>query len=143
MFYDVYLQLCMKKNLSPSAAAIQAGINKGTVSVWKKKWEKRIDVDPDKATIDKLCAFFGVQESELREFGQIVSALMPVAEKKIKMDDALAGIKKDAPGPQAESDLERRFRAAAAKLPPDFLEREIAYLEQKAQQLHVPTDSDM
>lgn len=52
-------------------------------------------------------------------------------------------IKKDAPGPQAESDLERRLRVIAAKLPPDFLEREIAYLEQKVQQLHVPTDSDM
>ena len=52
-------------------------------------------------------------------------------------------IKKDAPGPQAESDLERRLRDIAAKLPPDFLEREIAYLEQKVKQLHVPTDSDM
>ena len=52
-------------------------------------------------------------------------------------------IKKDAPGPQAESDLERRLRVIAAKLPPDFLEREIAYLEQKVQQLHAPTDSDM
>lgn len=51
--------------------------------------------------------------------------------------------KEKAPGPQAESDLERRLRDIAAKLPPDFLEREIAYLEQKAQQLHVPADSDM
>ena len=55
----------------------------------------------------------------------------------------LKAAKEIAPTPKGESDLERRFRAAAAKLPPDFLEREIAYLEQKAQQLHVPTDSDM
>ena len=143
MFYDVYMQLCKNKNLSPSAAAIQSGINKGTVSVWKKKWEKGIDVDPDQTTIDKLCSFFEVQETDLRGLEHIYSVLMPVAEAKIRMDDALAGIKKDAPGPQAESDLERRFRAAAAKLPPDFLEREIAYLEQKVQQLHAPTDSDM
>lgn len=132
MFYDVYLQLCMKKNLSPSAAAIQAGINKGTVSVWKKKWEKRIDVDPDKATIDKLCAFFGVQESELREFGQIVSTLMPVAEEKIKMDDALAGIKKAAPGPQAESVNEKLLIDLFRQLSPERQQEELAYLAQAA-----------
>lgn len=79
----------------------------------------------------------------MRGLEHIYSVLMPVAEAKIRVDDALAGIKKDAPGPQAESDLERRLRVIAAKLPPDFLEREIAYLEQKVQQLHVPTDSDM
>ena len=143
MFYDVYMQLCKNKNLSPSADAIQSGINKGTVSVWKKKWEKGIDVDPDKTTIDKLCSFFDVQETDLRGLEHIYPVLMPVAEAKIRMDDALAGIKENAPGPQAESDLERRLRVIAAKLPPDFLEREIAYLEQKVQQLHVPTDSDM
>lgn len=132
MFYDVYLQLCMKKNLSPSAAAIQAGINKGTVSVWKKKWEKRIDVDPDKATIDKLCAFFGVQESELREFGQIVSTLMPVAEEKIKMDDALAGIKENAPGPQAESVNEKLLIDLFRQLSPERQQEELAYLAQAA-----------
>ena len=132
MFYDVYLQLCMKKNLSPSAAAIQAGINKGTVSVWKKKWEKRIDVDPDKATIDKLCAFFGVQESELREFGQIVSTLMPVAEEKIKMDDALAGVKKAAPGPQAESVNEKLLIDLFRQLSPERQQEELAYLAQVA-----------
>lgn len=132
MFYDVYLQLCMKKNLSPSAAAIQAGINKGTVSVWKKKWEKRIDVDPDKATIDKLCAFFGVQESELREFEQIVSTLMPVAEEKIKMDDALAGIKKAAPGPQAESVNEKLLIDLFRQLSPERQQEELAYLAQAA-----------
>ena len=49
MFYDVYLMLCNEKGLKPSAAATQAGLNKGTVSVWKKKREKNVDVDPDPA----------------------------------------------------------------------------------------------
>lgn len=93
MFYDVYMQLCKNKNLSPSAAAIQSGINKGTVSVWKKKWEKGIDVDPDQTTIDKLCSFFDVQETDLRGLEHTYPVLMPVAEAKIRMDDALAGIK--------------------------------------------------
>lgn len=101
MFYDVYMQLCKNKNLSPSAAAIQSGINKGTVSVWKKKWEKGIDVDPDQTTIDKLCSFFDVQETDLRGLEHIYPVLMPVAEAKIRMDDALAGIK-ETPDPKIE-----------------------------------------
>lgn len=52
------------------------------------------------------------------------------------------GIKK-APAQKGESDLEARFRAAAEKLPPELLERELAYLEQLVQKLHAPTDSDM
>lgn len=101
MFYDVYMQLCKNKNLSPSAAAIQSGINKGTVSVWKKKWETGIDVDPDQTTIDKLCSFFNVQETDLRGLEHIYPVLMPVAEAKIRMDDALAGIK-ETPDPKIE-----------------------------------------
>lgn len=66
-------------------------------------------------------------------------AKLPIEQREAMLKAA----KENAPGPQAESDLERRLRVIAAKLPPDFLEREIAYLEQKAQQLHVPTDSDM
>lgn len=83
VFYDVYLMLCKEKNLSPSAAAIQAGINKGTVSVWKKKWEKNVDVDPDKSTIDKLSSFFGVTEAKLRELTEIYSELAPAAQEAV------------------------------------------------------------
>lgn len=66
MFYDKYVLLCKEAGLSTSAAATRAGINKGTVSVWKKRREQGIDVDPDKTTIEKLCAFFRVSEAELR-----------------------------------------------------------------------------
>lgn len=132
MFYDVYMQLCKNKNLSPSAAAIQSGINKGTVSVWKKKWEKGIDVDPDQTTIDKLCSFFEVQETDLRGLEHIYSVLMPVAEAKIRMDDALAGIKKDAPGPQAESVNEKLLIDLFRQLSPERQQEELAYLAQAA-----------
>lgn len=124
MFYDVYMQLCKNKNLSPSAAAIQSGINKGTVSVWKKKWEKGIDVDPDQTTIDKLCSFFDVQETDLRGLEHIYPVLMPVAEAKIRMDDALAGIK-ETPDPKTEgySELQQAAIQFVLSLPPDKLER--------------------
>ena len=132
MFYDVYMQLCKNKNLSPSAAAIQSGINKGTVSVWKKKWEKGIDVDPDKTTIDKLCSFFDVQETDLRGLEHIYPVLMPVAEAKTQMDDALAGIKENAPGPQAESANEKLLIDLFRQLSPERQQEELAYLAQAA-----------
>lgn len=132
MFYDVYMQLCKNKNLSPSAAAIQSGINKGTVSVWKKKWEKGIDVDPDQTTIDKLCSFFDVQETDLRGLEHIYPVLMPVAEAKIRVDDALAGIKENAPGPQAESVNEKLLIDLFRQLSPERQQEELAYLAQAA-----------
>lgn len=65
MLYDRYIALCKNAGLSPTAAAIKAGINKGTISVWKRKWEQGIDVDPDKSTIDKLRVFFNVNSAYL------------------------------------------------------------------------------
>ena len=65
MFYERYLELCAKKGLSPSAAATQAGFNKGTVSVWKKKYESGQDACPETAVITKICEFFGCSASWL------------------------------------------------------------------------------
>lgn len=62
MFYERYLSLCENKRLSPSAAATQAGFNRGTVSVWKKKFENGQDVRPEKDVIEKICSFFGCSE---------------------------------------------------------------------------------
>lgn len=66
MFYERYVSLCTREKLSPSAAAGKAGFNKGTVSVWKKKYEAGQDVVPEQEVIDKICAFFGCSESWLR-----------------------------------------------------------------------------
>ncbi len=62
MFYERYLALCEKRRLSPSAAATQAGFNRGTVSVWKKKYAAGVDVRPEKDVIEKICGFFGCSE---------------------------------------------------------------------------------
>ena len=65
MFYERYLHLCEKLGITPSAAAIKAGFNKGTVSVWKKKYVSGVDVRPDKDVIDKICVLFNCSESWL------------------------------------------------------------------------------
>lgn len=140
VFYDVYLMLCKEKNLSPSAAAIQAGINKGTVSVWKKKREKNVDVDPDKSTIDKLSSFFGVTEAKLRELTEIYSELAPAAQDAVVNREfaelpieiraaMLQGIKK---APDQTVGGEEEFMRLFRQLAPEVRERELAYLRQLA-----------
>ena len=66
MFYERYVSLCTREKFSPSTAAVKAGFNKGTVSVWKKKYEAGQDVVPEQEIVDKICAFFGCSESWLR-----------------------------------------------------------------------------
>lgn len=66
MFYERYLQLCEEAKIAPSAAATKAGFNRGTVSVWKKKYEAGLDVTPDQEIVNKICSFFGCTESWLR-----------------------------------------------------------------------------
>ena len=65
MFYERFLTLCVKKGLAPSVAAKEAGFNKGTVSVWKKKFVAGVDVRPEKAVLEKICNFFGCEETWL------------------------------------------------------------------------------
>lgn len=140
MFYDGYLMLCREKGLTPSAAAVKAGLNKGTVSVWKKKWEQKIDVDPDKATIEKLSSFFGITEAKLRELTETYSVLAPVArdvvvnrefaELPISTREAmLQGIKKSPVQPDGG---EEEFMQLFRQLSPEVQERELAYLRQLA-----------
>lgn len=65
MFYERFLTLCDGKRIAPSTAATQAGFNKGTVSVWKKKHAEGVDVRPEKDVVRKICDFFGCTESWL------------------------------------------------------------------------------
>jgi transcriptional regulator with XRE-family HTH domain len=65
MFYERFLTLCERKRISPSAAATQAGFNKGTVSVWKKKHAEGVDVRPEKDIAEKICSFFNCSETWL------------------------------------------------------------------------------
>lgn len=54
MFYDNFIYLCRQKEISPSAAAIQAGLSKSSVSKWKS------GVLPGAAALQKLSNYFNV-----------------------------------------------------------------------------------
>lgn len=80
MFYERYLQLCEEAKIAPSAAATKAGFNRGTVSVWKKKYEVGLDVTPDQDIVDKICNFFGCTESWIRGISEQKEKPTPVSE---------------------------------------------------------------
>lgn len=62
MFYDKYKQLCKARGISPSAAAAEIGLNKSSVTFWKKSGSV------PRSTILKLIAdYFGVSMNYLMD----------------------------------------------------------------------------
>lgn len=59
-FYDKYCTLCREKNVSPSRAAIEMGMDKSTVSVWKGKSMRGEDSTPSTDTVNKMVSYFGI-----------------------------------------------------------------------------------
>ena len=83
MFYERYLLLCQGANQSPSSVAINAGFSKGTVSVWKKKYEQSVDVRPEPDVIDKICTYFNCTEAWLLGIDDKEKTPAPVGERNI------------------------------------------------------------
>lgn len=60
MFYDLYLELCKERNVSPTRAAIEIGISKATPTTWKKR-----GLTPQGETLNKIAAYFRVSTDYL------------------------------------------------------------------------------
>lgn len=61
MFYDKFVRLCALRGVSPSRAAVEAGLSKSTVT----KWKTTPDAEPTGAALKKLSEYFGVSISEI------------------------------------------------------------------------------
>ena len=61
VFYDKFIYLCKQKGVSPSRAAIDAGISKSLVT----KWKSNNIQDPSPDVLRKLAKYFNVTVSEL------------------------------------------------------------------------------
>lgn len=89
VFYDRYINLCKERGISPSKAAEEIGINKASVTNWKKRgYTPRADL------LQRIADYFGVTTDYL--LGK-VSVPFLSADKKglLQVDlDALAGTKK-------------------------------------------------
>lgn len=59
MFYENYVRLCNSVNKTPSAVALELGIQKSTVSRWRNGCE------PRDATLLKVADYFRVSVAEL------------------------------------------------------------------------------
>lgn len=62
MFYDKYVALCSKKGVSPTTAAVQMGMSKGTPTTWKK-----LKTTPQAAQLKKIADYFGVTIDSLMD----------------------------------------------------------------------------
>lgn len=60
MFYDRYLALCKERGLKPNQAAVQIGLNKGSISYWKRQWQLGKEALPDSVNAQRIADFFGV-----------------------------------------------------------------------------------
>lgn len=61
MFYDKYAQLCKRRGVSMSAAAVEAGLSRSLVTKWKTN---KVDV-PSPDVLKKLSSYFNMPVSEL------------------------------------------------------------------------------
>lgn len=55
MFYDRYVAICQSKGISPSKAAEEIGLNKASVTNWKKS-----GYTPRADTLQRIADYFGV-----------------------------------------------------------------------------------
>lgn len=108
----------------------ELGLGNGTIGKWGKNG--RI---PNYANLLAVANALGVTVDDLTGTADTQAEypeLWAAAEAKIRMDDALAGIKKDAPGPQAESVNEKLLIDLFRQLSPERQQEELAYLAQAA-----------
>lgn len=63
MFYDRFVKLCEAKNVSPSRAALEAGISKSLVTKWKQDETK----EPSAEVVRKLAQYFDISRFEVLE----------------------------------------------------------------------------
>ena len=55
MFYDTFLSLCSEKGMKPGRVADEIGINRATVTSWKKR-----GYTPRAEVLHKIADYFGV-----------------------------------------------------------------------------------
>lgn len=61
MFYDRFVALCEKKGVTPSKAAIDAGLSKSTVT----KWKNDPFSSPTGKVLTKLSQYFGISIADI------------------------------------------------------------------------------
>lgn len=82
MFYDIFVELCAKKGVKPTRAALDMGLSKATPTLWKNKgYTPRGDI------INKVAAYFGVSVDYLlgNEEKEKPTAVKAVSDEELKL----------------------------------------------------------
>ena len=80
MFYDNYVRLCNSINKTPSAVAVEIGLQKSTVTRWSK------GTKPNYATAQKVADYFGVPTETLLDgviFGSSIEEIFVEESKRL------------------------------------------------------------
>lgn len=103
MFWENYLSLCKKENMSPTKLAKSLGISSGTVTGWKN------GTIPSEYNLQKIADYFGLSVWDLLSKTQDESARQgartPVEIRSDIRDDYAYRILMDAAGDATEADL--------------------------------------
>lgn len=78
IFYEKYVALCAKGNKTPSGAAVEMGLSKGTANGWKNGKQ------PNDLTLAKVALYFDVPVSYFSED----NAPSESSNEKVAMNDA-------------------------------------------------------
>lgn len=81
MFYDKFLQLCAQRGISPSKAAVEAGISKSLVTKWRTN---QVQV-PSAEVLQKLSRYFSISVSDL--LGETKQAPNETVERPVSEED--------------------------------------------------------
>lgn len=81
MFYDRFVELCNSRGVTPSRAALDAGISKSLVTKWKTNRSKMPSAD----VIQKLSAYFDLPVSEF--LGEESKKAPTEGEREVSDDD--------------------------------------------------------
>ena len=86
MFYDKFVKICNARGISPSRAAIEAGLSKSTVT----KWKTTPSAEPTGSALRKLSEYFEISISELLA-GETKKSPTVSSERKINLQDVDVG----------------------------------------------------
>lgn len=125
MFYDTFLSLCSDKKLKPGRVADEIGINRGTVTSWKKN-----GYTPRAEVLQRIADYFGVTVDYL--LGKVNEPFLSLNEKGILQIDeyALAETKKPAPEiGDGLSETEKQIMKCVRQMSPKEQETFLAWLQ--------------
>ena len=88
MFYDNFINLCKRKKVAPSKAAIDAGFSKSLVS----KWKANPNTVPTVDVLKKMSDYFGITVDELlgKEKQPTEGELHPANKKLMELSRTLS-----------------------------------------------------